>query len=352
MTGPSRADDLGDRSDELRLLALLVRAGERMDDASDLEELWPIVAAEAALVLGASAKVMQWTSEHWVLLHEHLVASQEGEAAPATAATAESFALDDDTMADARALAESELVTGHVRSVLVTNLECSELRVPTRLVWTSPQPEAFVASSALAAEYTRFASSAVRRTQARVHLQRAITARHRVGQAQGIVMARLELGAADAFEVLLRRSQNTNVKLAILADHLIRVSELEAAGGVARQESIDVSQRGELDDAGLGVEQEGQSPPAALRAVADPDPDTRAITTELCDALGEAVISGTGDAAARAEVMCAVVAEMRASVEWLNGNGSTAELRSLESAVAAMHEHLHRMLRLPAAVTS
>ena len=138
----SRADDPGERCDELSLVAFFVRAGERMDEVEDLDELWRVVAAEAAGLLGASAKVMQWTGRRWVALVEHpLVDSDHGESA----------------------IARPGLVVGHARSVLVTDLQCSELRSPVRLVWTSPVRDAFGAAADLAAEYTRFTSNAVRR---------------------------------------------------------------------------------------------------------------------------------------------------------------------------------------------
>ena len=47
----------------------------------------------------------------------------------------------------------------------------------------------------------------------------------------------------------------------------------------------------------------------------------------------------------------ALVEEMCASVEWLNAAGSRGELRSLQPTVTAVHEHLHRMLRLSTAET-
>ena len=73
-------------------------------------------------------------------------------------------------------------------------------------------------------------SAAVRNVVARETLNQAIAARHRVGQAQGILMARYQLTAEQAFAVLKRQSQATNVKLRIIADQVIRSGALDQHG--------------------------------------------------------------------------------------------------------------------------
>ncbi|WP_111766545.1 ANTAR domain-containing protein [Nakamurella deserti] len=51
-------------------------------------------------------------------------------------------------------------------------------------------------------------------------LRRAVDSRTVIGQAQGILMERHRITAADAFAALVRCSQNRNVKLAVLAQEL------------------------------------------------------------------------------------------------------------------------------------
>jgi hypothetical protein len=326
-----------------------------MDDAQDLDELWALAAVQAARVLDADAKVMRWTGEHWVVLAQHPSPSDDGDDVTALTPTRAGAVVGADD--DALGVHRLGLVEGHARSVLVTDVDCSELRAPTRLVWTSPHQDAFRAAGDLADAYTRLVTGAVRRTHARVHLQRAVTARHRVGQAQGIVMARFELTAADAFELLIRRSQDTNIKLRVLADQIIHSQEIHCqqlevvAGAGSGGEAVTGPEPTTADEVGGLDEQVTRTSTRSLRAADDPT-DHRVITSELSDALGEAIVMGPGDAAGRAEVVCAVVDELRASLEWLNDGDTREELRSLQPAVAATHEHLRRMLRLTPTETS
>lgn len=58
------------------------------------------------------------------------------------------------------------------------------------------------------------------------NLRRAIETRNLIGQAQGILMARYQLTAEQAFAVLRRCSQDTNTRLTVLADELTRTGQL------------------------------------------------------------------------------------------------------------------------------
>ncbi|UJW28488.1 GAF and ANTAR domain-containing protein [Saccharothrix sp. AJ9571] len=65
--------------------------------------------------------------------------------------------------------------------------------------------------------------TAVTQEQLRNHqLRRAIDSRDVIGQAKGILMARRGLTPEEAFDLLRRTSQDLNVKLAELADTLVR----------------------------------------------------------------------------------------------------------------------------------
>ena len=61
------------------------------------------------------------------------------------------------------------------------------------------------------------------------NLWRAIDSRHRIGQAQGILMERFDIDDAASFAVLRRYSQARNAKLAVVADELVRTRLLPQA---------------------------------------------------------------------------------------------------------------------------
>jgi hypothetical protein len=65
----------------------------------------------------------------------------------------------------------------------------------------------------------------------RDNLNRAVAARHRVGLAQGILMTRRQLTADQAFTLLKRHSQNTNVKLRTIAQTVIQTGDLPVCRG-------------------------------------------------------------------------------------------------------------------------
>lgn len=58
------------------------------------------------------------------------------------------------------------------------------------------------------------------------HLWRAIDARHRIGQAQGILMERFNITTEAAFVLLRRLSQDGQVKLHLIADQVVRTRTL------------------------------------------------------------------------------------------------------------------------------
>lgn len=74
------------------------------------------------------------------------------------------------------------------------------------------------------------ASVALRSAREEQNLHQAIDARHLVGVAQGILMERYNLDLQSAFDVMKRHSQQGNVKLHRVAEHVIEHRELPAYG--------------------------------------------------------------------------------------------------------------------------
>ena len=94
------------------------------------------------------------------------------------------------------------------------------------LVWYATRPATLSRYADVAEAFAHHASLAFRVVTERDNLNRAVAARHRVGLAQGILMTRRQLTADQAFALLQRRSQNSNVKLRTIAQTVIQTGDL------------------------------------------------------------------------------------------------------------------------------
>ena len=96
------------------------------------------------------------------------------------------------------------------------------------LVLTATSTSAF--DAAATAERARLlaahAAAALVATQQRENLWQAVDARKLIGQAQGMLMERFTLDSDQAFAVLLRYSQDHNLKLRAVAEQLMEEREL------------------------------------------------------------------------------------------------------------------------------
>jgi GAF domain-containing protein len=81
--------------------------------------------------------------------------------------------------------------------------------------------------------FARHAALALSESMNEAGLNTALDTRKLIGQAQGILMERYALDEARAFEVLRRYSQNHNVKLRRVAEHLIATRRLPSSGRIA-----------------------------------------------------------------------------------------------------------------------
>jgi GAF domain-containing protein len=69
--------------------------------------------------------------------------------------------------------------------------------------------------------FAQYASIALASSVEQEGLHRAIDARHLIGQAQGVLMERYDIDANRAFTVLQRYSQDHNIKLRQVAQHIL-----------------------------------------------------------------------------------------------------------------------------------
>lgn len=113
-----------------------------------------------------------------------------------------------------------------IRSLLNVRLYTSERTIGTLNLYSRKPNQFDQDDQAVAHVLARHASVALSTVRNEENLTQAIDARKRIGQAQGILMERYNLTAERAFTVLLRYSQNNNMKLRVVADHLIGQREL------------------------------------------------------------------------------------------------------------------------------
>lgn len=132
-----------------------------------------------------------------------------------------------DTHTDARWPAWAALVSeAGIRSLLSVRMYTSETVVGTLNLY-SLRPGAFdTDDQAVAHILARHAAVALASARKISNLWEAVDARKRVGQAQGILMERFELNADQAFAVLVRYSQDNNLKLRKVADILVETRKL------------------------------------------------------------------------------------------------------------------------------
>jgi GAF domain-containing protein len=115
-----------------------------------------------------------------------------------------------------------------VRSVLTARLATGDADVGTLNLFHT-EPDAFDADDeAVASIFARHAAVALANARQAENLWAAIDARKLIGQAQGILMERFDLNADQAFAVLLRYSQQRNLKLRAVAELLVTRRRLPA----------------------------------------------------------------------------------------------------------------------------
>jgi hypothetical protein len=195
--------------------------------ARDVAALWRTVVDEAvALIAADGAAVISYTERFWQTL-----AARPSDAAPdhsAAAAAAEMLfrqgLLQQPISIDDPAEGAANDGLGW-RALLVVRIERWP-RQPVCLVLYATRSATLSRYADVAEAFAHHASLAFRVVTERDNLNRAVAARHRVGLAQGILMTRRQLTADQAFTMLQRQSQNTNVKLRTIAQTIIPTGDL------------------------------------------------------------------------------------------------------------------------------
>lgn len=213
---------------DLAYAAALAGAAERLGDAADLDELWPRLTGESlALIPADGVVVVERRKRVWSLL---AVRSGDGATSVDQAELVVAAAERQGLLAGPGSAVDRVALPDGWRSVLVVPLDRRPSREANRLLWFAGGSDGLDAYADLADLLGRHAGAAARDVNSRVSLGHAVEARNRVGQAQGILMARYRITADQAFAVLLRHSQDTNTKLRLLADDVILTGRLDTSG--------------------------------------------------------------------------------------------------------------------------
>ena len=132
-----------------------------------------------------------------------------------------------DTQTETRWPTWARQVSSHgIRSLLSVRMYTSATTVGTLNLYDT-EPYCFdLRDQEIAHLLARHAAVALASARTTENLWMAVDARKLIGQAQGILMERYSLSADKAFAVLMRYSQQKNVKLKDIAQHLVDGREL------------------------------------------------------------------------------------------------------------------------------
>ena len=84
------------------------------------------------------------------------------------------------------------------------------------------KPDVFTAENeAIGAMLATHAATALIADDERLQFQSALASRDIIGQAKGMIMERFDVDAVRAFELLRKLSQNSNTRLASVAEELV-----------------------------------------------------------------------------------------------------------------------------------
>jgi GAF domain-containing protein len=116
-----------------------------------------------------------------------------------------------------------------IRSLLSVRMYTDDETIGTLNAYSKVADAFDIDDQAVAHVLARHAAVALGNARKIENLWMAVDARKRIGQAQGILMERFDLTADQAFAVLLRYSQDNNVKLRVVADRLVETRKLPMA---------------------------------------------------------------------------------------------------------------------------
>lgn len=133
----------------------------------------------------------------------------------------------DDTATETRWPGWAAMVaSAGVRSLLNVRLYTAGTTIGTLNLYSTRPHQFSTDDQQVAHILARHAAVAIGAARTEENLWQAVDARKRIGQAQGILMERYDLTPDKAFAVLLRYSQDKNIKLRAVADQLVEHGSL------------------------------------------------------------------------------------------------------------------------------
>lgn len=231
MTTGSRPGDRGQRAEELSELAIALHDQPSMDETVErvLDYALKAVDCELAGVVFVHGRRKVETAAATDPLVETLNRVQQecGEGPDMEALSDRYGILVPDTSAERRWPTWAERVAGHgIRSVISVLLSTSAQTIGTLNLYDSRPGRFDIDDLAVAHLLARHAAVALAKARTAENLWQAVDARKLVGQAQGILMERFSLTADQAFAVLMRYSQDNNLKLRVVAGQLVETRQL------------------------------------------------------------------------------------------------------------------------------
>lgn len=141
------------------------------------------------------------------------------------------------------------------RGVVSVHLYTSATAMGALNLYTTQQRSYAAEDLELARLVGAHASIVLARYRSDANLWTAIESRHRIGQAQGILMERYKISAEQALAVLRRLSGRHNIKLHMVADHIVVTGRLPESSSTNRSPSKTQNEAvGTIQDAVAGGE--------------------------------------------------------------------------------------------------
>ncbi len=226
MSTSSHPGDRAQRAEELAELAIALHDEPSVDETIDrvLDYARKAVDCEYAGVVFVHGRQRVETAAATDPLVEKLDQLQMecGEGPDVTVLSDRFSVLVSDTHTESRWPAWAVRVAAHgIRSLISVRLYTSASTIGTLNLYDS-RPDRFdIDDQAVAHLLARHAAVALASARTTENLWQAVDARKLVGQAQGILMERYSLTADQAFAVLMRYSQDNNLKLRDVAGQLV-----------------------------------------------------------------------------------------------------------------------------------